>query len=275
MRYIHSINLAAFDGEAGGEAAVAQPQSVNAPDAQAQEAAAAPTEEQQAAKPSFDELVRGEYKSDFDARVQDIVRQRLKSKNAELDAARPLIAALQQRYGVDDPGKVLEALNADSAYWQAAADRAGMTVEQYQRMTQAESENRVLRERIEQEQTERRREETYAELNRQAEAVKMQYPGFDVGAELRDNQQFGELVRRGIDMLTAYQVTHQDEILAATRERVEQQTLEKVRTKQKRPAENGTGGDGGTPIARDVSKLSRNEFAELEQRVLRGERIVL
>lgn len=279
MHKLLPIDLRAFDGESaaapaaeGGNAAPAQPQSETAPGAQAQQA-------EVPARPTFDELVKGDYKKDFDERVQQIVSRRLKNANAELDASRPILAALQQRYGIEDgegvQQRIMAALDADDAYWSAAADQAGMSVDQYKRINRAERESAALRSRLDAQQTEANRNAVYQMLNEQAEQVRAVYPSFDVAAELRDNPQFGGLIRAGIDMMTAYQVAHQKDIIAAAVQDAENKTMEKVRAKQQRPSENGTGGGAAATFTGDVSKLSRKEFKQLEQRVLNGERIVL
>ncbi len=281
MYQLIRINLRAFDGEAsteGGNPANAQPeQSEIAPDAQAQNENAPET----TARPTFDELVKGEYKKDFDERVQQIVGRRLKHANTALDASRPILAALQQRYGIEDGDgveqRIMQALEADDAYWRSAADDAGMTVDQYKRISKAERESAELRSRLDAQQTEANRRMMYQVLNDQAEQVRAKYPSFDVAAELRGNQQFGALVKAGIDMLTAYQVTHQDEIIGAAvqeaERRAEEKTVEKVRQNQSRPVENGSSGAKPASFTGDVRQMSKADFEALMNRVMRGERI--
>ena len=79
------------------------------------EAAAQPQEHA-----SFDELIKGAYKQDFDARVQAILDRRFKTANAELAAVRPVMALLRQRYNIPDgansAGAVLDALKHDEPY---------------------------------------------------------------------------------------------------------------------------------------------------------------
>ena len=53
---------------------------------------------------SFDELIRGKYKQDFDARVQAIVQDRLKnSKKSDetLSKLQPVLPMLGSQYGID------------------------------------------------------------------------------------------------------------------------------------------------------------------------------
>ena len=298
MLKILKINLSAFEGGGDGAAAPAAAQGSNPAPAQpgtgsnaalAQPQAAQGQQSgqgqpsgqdgQQAAEPTFDELVKGKYKQDFDSRVREIISRRMASRDAELDGMRPIMAILQQRYGVED-GKgaaeaVRQALESDDAYWQAAADKAGMTAEQMRQMSMAEAHSRELQKRLEAFQTETARQEALRMLATQAEQVKAQYPDFDVNAELAANPRFGAMVQNGIDMLTAYQVCHQQEFLAAAQRQAEEKIAGTVRANQNRPAENGTGGSQPVKLGSDPSKWTKEQFRDVYKRVGRGERIVL
>lgn len=252
----------------GNSTAPGQPQGGKTPDAQAQKAAG---------KPSFEELIKGDYKADFERRVQEIVTRRLKGKDEELSGMRPILALLQQRYGVEDAAAVRQALEEDDAYWQSAADAAGMTAEQYRMLAAAQAQSREFKALLEAQQTEQRRNETYRQLHAQAQALAAKYPGVDANAELAGNPKFGELVRRGIDMITAYEVLHREELMmqtavAASRS-AEQQTMEKVRRNQARPGENGAGGGQPAKPAFDPSKLTPAQRRDIERRARNGERI--
>ena len=165
-RNARGANGAAPGGQAaGGAAPMGASQAGQAP--RGQEAGQAP-QEGQAQRPTFDELIRGEYRQEYDERVREIVTRRLQSSRAELDAVRPILAILQQRYGVEDgegaAGAVLEALRKDDAYWESAAEKAGMTPEQYRKIVTIEARNRELQAVIAAQQTEQRRNETYRRL---------------------------------------------------------------------------------------------------------------
>lgn len=265
---LHRLDLNAFgEGEGAAAEGMAQPQAAGS--ASEQGAGTAP------ARPSFDELVRGEYKQDFQERVEAIINRRLKGSKAELDAVRPVMELLQQRYhipsGKDMAAAIRQALENDADYWSKAAEKAGMTTEGYRRLLRAEARSKQLEELVGKQQTRQGAVELLRVLDRQAQQVKAQYPDFDPKEELAKNPRFGDLVRRGIDMLTAYQVCHQQEFLAAA----QRQTMEKVRENRARPVENGTGGSQPVRLGSDPSKWSREQLREIERRVQRGERIVL
>lgn len=271
-KYLRNINLRAFEGEgagAGGEAGA------SADGAEQAGTAAADTPP---AKPTFDELVNGEYRQAYEGRLQQEVLRQMKPLNEELEACRPVLDALRQRYGVEpgaDAKQIMEALDRDEALWTAAAEEAGMTVKQYREMQRMGRENAEMQRKLAEQQEQASKRALLREWERQAGAVKQRYPKFDVRQEARENRHFGELLRRGIDMMTAYEITHKDEIIAQTVQAAEAQTVEKVRRKQARPSENGTGGGAAAKQGTDVRSMSRKELDALYRRAQRGERIVL
>lgn len=265
------VRLAVF-GEGEGAAAPAAAAGSAAP----QEGGA---QSEAPARPTFDELIKGEYRQEFQERIHKILDQRLKNSHAELDAVRPIMALLQQRYGIRD-GKgaaaaVRQALENDADYWAAAAKTEGMTPESYRRLIRAESKTRELEKLASEQSTQRGAREMHRNLYRQAQAVKAQYPDFDAERELQENPRFRALLLNHIDMMTAYQVCHQKEFLAAAQRQAESRTLESIRANRARPVENGTGGAQPVRLGSDPSKWTREQLREVERRVQRGEKIVL
>lgn len=229
----------------------------------------------------FDELVKGEYKDLYDERVQGIVKARLgesKQMQTRMDAVSPVLDLLAQRYGVDvdDPAAILAAVEKDDAYWEQAAEEAGMTTEQYKAMTKLERENMQLKRAQEITLQQQAVNRTVAQWETQGEALKTIYPTFDLHGECR-NPQFVSLLQNGVDVKTAYEVLHMDDIkngvAAGAAKAAERNVTETIKAKGRRPAENGAAGQGGVIVKDDVSKLSKADRAEIIRRVARGERI--
>ena len=270
---------------------------------QAQGEAAAPTQdasEGAPAKATFDELISGEYKKDFDARVQDIVRRRVAQYRAAgdtLEKLQPLVAMVGERYGIDatDIGKTdIEALTQqlanDKELYEQEAIREGVPVDLLMRQKQLEREQRAidLQRQEDAERAEARAE--YANLVQQAEALKQNVPGFNLDKEMQ-NPAFGRMVLRpprgsGVPLETAYFAVHHQEIeqlrqqqLMQTAQYAVEQTQQKLTNSiiagSGRPTENGIA-PAATAVTRiDPTKLTPKERADIRARVRRGERITL
>lgn len=110
--------------------------------------------------------------------------------------------------------------------------------------------------------------------HREGELTGRVYPQFDMGREL-DDPLFRNLLRAGIPVRQAYETTHMEDIKALLAQQVARQTekrvVDAIRAKGSRPAENGTAGQSAFTVKQDVSKLSRQDRAEIARRVQRGE----
>ena len=116
----------------------------------------------------------------------------------------------------------------------------------------------------------------YASWVDQGEKTKTVYPSFDLKAEM-ENPRFVDLLRNNIDVRTAYEVLHKDEIIPAamqfTAKTVEQKLTNKIIAGGQRPTENGMNSQGAAVVKSDVSQLSKADRQEIIRRVQRGERI--
>ena len=141
-----------------------------------------------------------------------------------------------------------------------------------------ERENAKLRAAAEERQRVERANQVQARWAQETEALKAVYPTFDFAQEAQ-NERFTKLLTSGVDVRTAYEVCHSDEIISGamqfTAQRVKEKTVNNIRARGMRPDEGGLGnhpaGDGQT----DVTKLTKQQRAELAQRALRGEQITL
>lgn len=236
---------------------------------------------------SFDELIDSnpEYKEALGQRVQDAIAKRFKNQKdlqKQLDGLTPGLDILAQKYGLeavdgkyDYEALMQKVMNDDKLYEEEAYAR-GMSVDDLKHMKQLEAENAQLNaQRAAQAQEEASREE-FEKIARQAEDVKAIYPNFDLGVEL-ENPDFGRLVANNVPVLTAYQVVHNDEILAGGMQFAVQKTKEQISKSiqsGKRPQENGLSSQSATsPGELDPSKLTLKQINEIKARAQTGERI--
>lgn len=279
-------------GPAGAEAAApAQPQRTGAKNPLAdvqygrQETPAAGEPAQISAddrSAKFEELIRGEYKDLYEAKLKDTMARRLKGteeKVSKYDKLSDVIELLSGKYGVK-PGDIdglSKAVADDETFYENEALEKGMTVQQVKELKKMERENAQLRAQMEEQQTQEQAEKVYASWMQQAEEVKAIYPGFDLAEELQ-NEQFQQLVRSNVPIQTAFEVLHKDEIIPAamqyTAKQVEGKLANKIRAGQNRPAEGAMRSQNAVVTKSDVSQLTKADRQEIARRVARGERIV-
>ncbi len=251
-----------------------------------QEEAAPPSEEpKQTATPDrnaeFEKLIKGEYKDLYDARMQNAIRGRLKATEDTVNrfnALTPTLELLAEKYGVDanDVEALNKAIEEDESFFQDEALEKGMTVQQLKEFRKMQRENADLKRQMSDQQTKERAEMLYASWVDQGEKTKTVYPSFDLKAEM-ENPRFVDLLRNNIDVRTAYEVLHKDEIIPAamqfTAKTVEQKLTNKIIAGGQRPTENGMNSQGAAVVKSDVSQLSKADRQEIIRRVQRGERI--
>jgi len=235
--------------------------------------------EDRAAK--FEELIKGEYKDLYDARMQDTIQKRLKSTKETVDRYNeltPTLEMLARKYGVDstDIKGLNKAIEEDDAYYEDEALEKGITVEQLKTIKKMERENTELKRKMQEQTVKDNADKIYASWMNQSEALKGVYPSFNLQAELQ-NSRFVDLLKNNIDVRTAYEVLHKDEIIPAamqfTAKQVEQKLTNKIIANGARPNENGISSQASAVVKSDVSQLSKEDRAEIIRRVARGEKI--
>lgn len=229
----------------------------------------------------FEKLIKGEYKDLYDARMQDTIQRRLKSSKETVDrynALAPTLEMLSRKYGVDanDIEALNRAIEEDDAYYEDEALEKGITVEQLKNIRKMERENADLKRQMQEQTVRENADRIYAQWMEQSDALKQVYPGFDLNAELQ-NSRFVDLLKNNIDVRTAYEVLHKDEIIPAamqfTARQVEQKLTNKIMSQGVRPAENGINSQSSAIVKSDVSQLTKDDRAEIIRRVARGEKI--
>ena len=257
-------------GQEAAAQAQAQQQPANVPDAQGQ------TEE------TFDSLIQGRFKKDFDAAMQKAVRQRVKSMNqykSQADAMAPIIDQLGVLYGIDtsDPRKTdFEALakrfSSDERLYSAEAMEKGVSADALRSEYASRAENTAMRRQLQEYQMREAFAGIQDSFNREVAAVY----GADFETEMQ-NGDFARLIAANVPPRTAYEVIHQAEITQARAQAAAQQARENmVRTIQAqgaRPTEIGAGAGGGSSVP-VKTHWTRAEVEDMKRRAAMGERVI-
>lgn len=238
---------------------------------------------------SFDELIKDEYKEDFDKRVQDIIKRRMKGSDKakqRLDSLEPLVQLLAEKYGITsegeiDPQSIMSAVMDDNAIWEEAAMKKNMPVEEYKEWNKEHRDYERLKQEERQRQKMQASQTAFQTVMEEANALKAKYPDLDFGTEMAD-QKFCEEVaffqRRGDPnpFQKAYESRHFDELMSRMAQTAQKtsikQVADAVAANKARPAENGAAQSGIATVT-DPSKFTKKDFDEIKKRMLRGEKI--
>jgi len=228
-----------------------------------------------ARRAEFERLIKGEYKDLFDERAQQIINTRFKDTKAleaqanQAKALAPVLDLLASKYGVDSTD--------------AAALAKGLTVEQLKSIKRLERENAEFKRAAQEQQRRANADRIYAQWEQQSEAMKGLYPGFDLRTECNNpetGKRFVGLLKSGVDVKTAFEVIHKDELIGGamqyTAQAVQKKVTDDIRARGMRPAENGgSGTSAATTRKADPSTWTKKDREEVSRRVMRGERIEL
>lgn len=230
----------------------------------------------------FEELIKGKFKDQYNSRMQDTIQKRLKSTRdtvEKYEALAPTLEMLAKKYGVDstDITALNKAIEEDDSYYEEEAFEKGITVEQLKEIRKMEKENAELKKRMQEQSHRENGRKLMASWMNQAEQLKAVYPSFNLEAEMQ-NPKFLDLLKvPSVDVRTAYEVVHKDEIIPAamqfTAKTVEQKLTNKIMANGARPIENGNSSQSASLTKSDVSQLSNADIDEINRRVKRGERI--
>lgn len=230
---------------------------------------------------AYKDLINGEYKDIHTAETQKIFDKRFKDyKTLQQQVAdqQSVLERMYQRYGIEDNNikGLAEAIDNDDSYWEQAADEAGMTVDQYRQFNALQRQNAEL---VRQEAEREQQFQSQQQVNKwmqEAETVKAQYPGFDLGAELA-NDSFQRMLKSGVPMADAFRAMHFNELQQMTAQYAAAQTekavTDNIRAKGSRPLENGTSAQSGFVYKTDVTKLNKADREEIARRARNGEMI--
>ena len=214
--------------------------------------------------PSFEDLIKGQYKEAYQAKLKENIDKRFKNQadnEALLQKYDDSLIPLYDKYGVGygDRDALFEAIGNDSSLYDDIAYEQGLSPEQYKRMKQLEATEREHQEMMQKQAIDEQARQQYDAWYQEGEALKELYPSFDLAEEVK-NPDFIRDITNGRSVRKAYEAAHLDEIMAGalqkTAQNAAQGAINSIRSRGLRPSENGAASKPGVVVKDDVNNLT-------------------
>jgi hypothetical protein len=248
---------------------------------------AAGTNDDSQDRKSFDELVKGEYKSDYQKAIEKTLNKRMIRANAQIQEAEifknkvlPAMEKFAAKYGINDPNdidSIVSAIDRDNSFYEDIAMERGVSVEQAKELVQAERiiKQNEIRQRNEAQQAAFRNQ--YNGWVQEAEALKEFYPDFNFEVE-SDNAEFRKWLNYGMSVKDAYEFIHRDDLMGSAMNyaynQSKQDFADTARANANRPIENGTSSQQPSNYhGLTFDKLNQKQIRQLMTAASKGESI--
>lgn len=229
----------------------------------------------------YRELINGEFRDFYQQDTQRMIDRRFKETKVlqeQLASQRGILDQLSSRYQTapGDMAALQRALDGDAAMWETAAEEAGMSVDQYRMVEQMRRSNAQMQGQLLQMQAAQKSRQQVEAWQREAAEIRQDYPDFDLAAFVGDPQNV-DYLKRGVPMRMIYEYANRDAIMQDTASRAARQAesnvVNNIRSKGRRPKENGAAQQPGVVVKDKVDDLTNDDIDEIIRRVRRGERI--
>lgn len=235
---------------------------------------------------NFKAMIKGEYKGVYQKNLEKNLGKRMKARDKEIaelsayrDSTQSIFDKLAVKYGIEDATNyeaILQAAEDDSSYFENYAYEHGVDVDTARQLIKADQIVKANDRRLAEEQERAQFEQQYNAWMQQAAALQQFYPDFNFDYEM-ENEQFQKLLFNGVDVKTAYEVTHRDEIMGGAMQyayNTARQEVADARTaRQMRPRENGTSAQQASAVVDNMSNLSKQQMEKIMTAVRNGAKI--
>lgn len=279
-------------GAIGDAATTAEPAADTgvATGAAAQQAAPATASDEGAE--TFDSLIKGKYKKEYDAHMKSAFKDRFKKQTQaqqslqnQINRIDPVVRMIAGKYGIApgtdgsiDIGALEAKMQADDSLLEKEAFDRGVSVDNLRQLKSIEARERSLQQMEQQ----ARQQQQFAQIEAEGDALKQMYDSFDLDTEMADPNfasMVATLANSGFPnpVRTAYESIHRDQIMQNAMQYATEQAASKVAASvasgKSRPKENGTGSRASGTTSVDLSKLSPQQINDYIARSRRGEKI--
>lgn len=230
---------------------------------------------------TYESLIKGKYKAEYDADVQGIVQNRLRTAKAREAKTQALLEVLGKRYNIDvsnpdmDYEELTAAVVADQKYLEAEAAEQGLSPEQLSTIKKLQYQADQRRAAEQATIQEQRQRALFGRIAREADELRAEYPDMDIRAEIQDPR-FMRLMENDVPVRNAYIALHPELMQRAAQQAAQaaqQRVAATIQAGARRPMENGIGGN--TASYTEIDVRDPNVRKELRRRAMAGEKVVL
>lgn len=230
---------------------------------------------------SFEDLIKGEYKEEYQKRIQKNINERFKDYQNiqnQLKQQNDIMSRLADKYGVQGNLEALaKAIDEDESFYEQEALERGVSVETLKEIKSLQRQVNQYQEMENAKLLEAEGQKMFEGWLKEGEAMAQKYgiADFDLGMELNSNPDFLALVKNGVSVEGAYRAVHFDDMvsgaMATTANNVKQQLVNNIASRNSRPIEGGASSQTSQVFKQDVNALTKADRAEIMKRVARGE----
>lgn len=239
---------------------------------------------------NFKAMTQGEYKDVYQRNIEKVLGKRMKSRdkqiaelNAYRDTTQSIFDKLAIKYGIEDATNydaILKAAEDDSSYFENYAYEHNVDVETARQLVKADQIVKANDRRLAEEQEMAAFQQQYDAWMQQAAQLQQFYPNFDFDYEVNNEysgEQFMRLLNSGVDVRTAFEVVHRDEIMGGAMQyaynAARQETADARTARAMRPRENGTSNQQASAVVDNMSNLSKEQMDKIMTAVRNGAKI--
>lgn len=239
---------------------------------------------------NFKAMIKGEYKGVYQSNLEKALGKRMKARDKEIaelsayrDNTQSIFDKLAVKYGIEDATNyeaILKAAEDDSSYFENYAYEHNVDVETARQLIKADQIVKANDKRLAEEQERAQFEQQYGEWMQQAAALQQFYPDFNFDYEMENENtgdQFQRLLFNGVDVKTAYEVVHRDEIMGGAMQyaynAARQEAADARTARQMRPRENGTSAQQASAVVDNMANLSSQQVEKIMTAVRNGAKI--
>ncbi len=230
-----------------------------------------------AEKASFEDLIKKEYKEDYEAKLQEHLSRRLKNykqKESKLDLYEPIIDYIKDYTGMDNIEEAFEKLQSETLE-EIAISKGYPSVEAYKEVRELKNTIKNINKTAAPEAQSYNAEYVRQQMIEQEAAMRDEFPGFKVIDYLppmdsegrildnpsKESSRFLENLKNGMQVRTAYIDAYYDKIIKEAKQSAIKNTTNNIKKRSSRPSE--LAASGGSPVYKlnkDISAMSDAEF---------------